>query len=994
MTKLTHFPGYPPGIDKPVMQPEGTGASRILAMGEALGEHEELERLPFRPQAPAGSVLERALYRAGVPRDSLTLTNVVWYRPPRNWLDKAPWEADAISVCKPLNDELVAQRQPKVILALGGIAFRELTGMVGHKQGIELCRGFIVPSIWYPGIPVVGTYHPSFLHRGSKQRQKEAPGAKVESAGGGTMGMALLGALIRDIQLVQDIAKNGAPKFQPADYTLGATLSDWQMALAELRESPQTAVYYDFETRDSLQYDSEEDIELKVREATQVQIMYGEQVLVSPWFPELLSVLREILELPNPKMDWNGRQFDRPILRDMQIRTDLGEWHDLMDMWHHAQPDLPRGLQVATSFFCPEVGPWKHFSGSDPLYYGALDVHMPKLVYEGLKKSMGMMRNPQSGVSLLQGYQRQLVALSPELDRMTVRGIGIDNEKRLGLDKEFEATLNEVDAKIQALAPEEIRNVEPKEGYKRNNKLPRACLEAAGQTVLFGTEDSGNTDPVREAKPSHIEDCGTTYVLRKFKDSKTHKEVERWARLQPFLPNGHDQVIRYLKLRQEQDVLARMKARAQQMGKSWEALAKYDTNLRQWATVNSPWVIPINHKTSQETTQEEGLRKLAKNTGDPLIPLVLEYREVGKARSTYVQGWEPQADGRVHPFFLYKPATGQISSQNPNGQNFPKHAKIARAMRRMIVASPGHHLVELDYKGFHILTLGFEAADPLYIRLGRIDMHSFFVLAGMLRLEPFDKLVDLTDAELGEKLAWYRSHPKTYSDYGGRTFGRIRDEIGKHAILAYGNGQQPRGLFMKNRDAFATLKDAEKCQSALDKLFPKPFEWKKTISLQADRQAHLISRYGYVRWFWDVFNRRPVGWNYQTRPGEVVIEGKNSNRWLLAPGDDHEAAISYLIQNDAFGIKRGAMVALGESGLDEKFGMVTEIHDSLVFDCPDKYLDECIPTVKGIMEKPSPFLVDPEVSPEGLWCGTEVTCGRNWDKRDKENPEGMEKIRC
>jgi hypothetical protein len=578
---------------------------------------------------------------------------------------------------------------------------------------------------------------------------------------------------------------------------------------------------------------------------------------------------------------------------------------------------------------------------------------------------MATMRNPQSGRSLLDGWTEQLVRLTPILDHMSERGIGIDNDKRIGLDSEFKETQDEIDSKIQALTPDEIKNVEPKDGFKRKQKgLPLICLEAAGQTTLFADPPSlsaasgsgvASSAPLRAGGGNRVvSDDGTIYVTRTFKDARTKLPVQRWARLLPFAANGADQVKRYLK---------------------WKGYA-----------------IPRDFKTEKETTAEEGLRRLIKEHNDPLLPLILDYREVGKARSTYVQGWEPAADGRVHPFFLYRPATGQISSQSPNAQNFIKHSKIARAMRRMIVASPGHVLIESDYSGFHVLTLGFESADPTYIRLARIDMHSFFVLAGMLRLEPFEKLVEMDDAGLADKLKWYRKSPVTYAAYNGRTFNRIRNEIGKHAILAYGNGQMARGLFMKNREAFGTLREAEKCQSALDRLFPKPFAWKRAITLQADRQAYLISRYGYIRWFWDVFARRPVGANYQPKPGQQVIEAGNGRRWLLAPGDDHEAAISYLIQNDAFGIKRGAMVKIGDLGLDSKYGLITEIHDSLVFDCPGHLEDECVQMVKAIMEAPSPYLRDPYVAPDGLWAGVEIKRGRNWDFKDNDNPDGMETV--
>ena len=196
------------------------------------------------------------------------------------------------------------------------------------------------------------------------------------------------------------------------------------------------------ETQDSLLASDESEMFITRRDVTQVQISWRVgQALVSAWDPALLSVLREILELKNPKIDWNGRKFDRPILRDMGIRTDIGEWHDLMDGWHHAQPDLPRGLQFATSFSCPEVGPWKHLSHSDALWYGALDVDMPQRIFGDLKSKLGGIVHPLSGISLWTGYCQQVVALAPVLDRMSARGIGVDEDRRLKLDEEFTATL-------------------------------------------------------------------------------------------------------------------------------------------------------------------------------------------------------------------------------------------------------------------------------------------------------------------------------------------------------------------------------------------------------------------------------------------------------------------------------------------------------------------------------------------------------------------------
>jgi uracil-DNA glycosylase family 4 len=921
------------------MRPEGRGTSGILAIGEALGENEAKDGLPFRPYAEAGSVLERALWRAGVTRDSLTLSNLVWYQPPRNWLDGAPWEMEAIRACRPYNDKLVEAVQPKVILALGGLPFRELTGMSGKKQGIGLCRGFVVDGLQYPGIPVVGTYHPSFLRRGSKERQREQPGSKVGKAGGGTQGMALLGTLIRDIQLCKDIAARGKPKFIPKHYQMQADLDRWRFALSELRKAgPDWPVFYDFEGAKSLEVDEEHEVEEGDWQPTQVQICYGQTCVVSEWHADLIRILGQILELPNPKIDWYGRGFDRPLLQTLGLRCDIGEWHDLQDFWHWVQPDLPRGLQYAASFFCPEAGPWKHLSAVDPHWYGALDVDMPSRIWEGLRRYAQTQINVSSGRSMQAGYEEQVAQLSPVLDGMQARGMPVDDTRRQLLHQEFSDELEQICTRLQAMVPDECKNIHPEGGYQRKHVLPQACLEAAGQSDLFG---NGH----QRAEKVVAED-GRVFVLRQFKvkDGTT----ERWAELLPFLPNSSDQMLAYIK---------------------WQM--KHSTQPKAWK-------VPINHKTGSESTVADELERLYKATQDPVLKAALECRELAKARGTYAAGdWIPGPDGRVHPFFQFKPATGQLSSQSPNAQNFPKHSpKLAKAMGKMIAAQPGHTLVVADYKGFHILTLGFESQDPLYIRLGRIDMHSFFTLCGMLRLEKIEKVVGLQDAELADLLSWYRYKDKReYADYGGRTFERIRDEIAKHAILAYGNGQTAHGLFRRNPEAFPTLKFAEKCQAELDATFPKPKQWKKDIAQKADRQTYLLSRFGSVRRFWDVFQRKPVAANYQPRPGQQLVENGNGQRWILLPGDDHEAAISCLIQNDAFGVKRRVMVEMGKAGLDAKYGLITEIHDSLVFECPNKYLDEALPEIKRRMEAPCPLMVDPVVAPGGFWAGVDIQVG-------------------
>lgn len=676
------LPGYPSGQQLRPVQPEGDGSSGILLLGEAPEKTEQAELLPFRPWADAGSVLERALTRVGLPRAQCLISNICWYQPPNNWLDGAPWERDMIEFCRPELDKLIAQRNIKVIVALGGIAMRELTGLAGKKAGIGMTRGFICESRY--GIPVVGTYHPAFLHRGSKDRESGGAKGKVNSAGGGTQGMALLGVLIRDIMLAKEVAEGRAKlDFTYDDYILGGDIINWKNALKFLRAHPDLSISYDFETFDSTEVDDETEVEHTNRHVTQVQISWRPgQALVSAWFPELLPVLKEILELPNPKLDWNGRGFDRPILKALGIRTDIGEWHDGMNLFHHAQPDLPRGLQYATSFTCPEVGPWKHFSDSKPLWYGALDVDMPQRILEHQKSALSKIKHPVSGRSLWDGYMEQVVGLAPVLDRMTERGIPVSEPRRQELDLEFTATQGELKEKCQGLYPPELLRVHPKEGFVRPpEEVVEECPVCKGKKKI-------RVDGERKLQPCDF--CAGAGKVNRITPPPDFSQrvfpvkgepVLRWCKVLEFNPGSSDQVKDYLYWSREKNIKERVEKLA------LKAPQAHLDVLRATAESRCEWVIPKDHKTKKDTTGADELRRLAKKVGDPLLPLVIEYKEIQKMRGTYVDGWAPGSDGRVHPFFGFKPATAQLSSENPNAQNFPAHGRLAEKMKSMLVSA-------------------------------------------------------------------------------------------------------------------------------------------------------------------------------------------------------------------------------------------------------------------------------------------------------------------
>lgn len=113
----------------------------------------------------------------------------------------------------------------------------------------------------------------------------------------------------------------------------------------------------------------------------------------------------------------------------------------------------------------------------------------------------------------------------------------------------------------------------------------------------------------------------------------------------------------------------------------------------------------------------------------PVIPCILEYRQVSKLRSTYIDALLRKIgpDGRIHTFFDQTgTATGRISSAEPNLQNIPVRSELGREIRRAFVASPGCVLVDADYSQIELRILSHFSGDAAMIdafRRGQ-DIHA------------------------------------------------------------------------------------------------------------------------------------------------------------------------------------------------------------------------------------------------------------------------------
>jgi DNA polymerase len=140
---------------------DGSPGARIMFIGEAPGADEDAQGVPFVGRA--GHLLTRMIEDGmGLPRSSVYIANVLKCRPPDN---RNP-EPDEIAACRGYLERQIDLVKPEVLVALGKFAAHFL---LETEEGIMRLRGK-----WgsFRGIPVMPTFHPSFLLRQPAQKKE------------------------------------------------------------------------------------------------------------------------------------------------------------------------------------------------------------------------------------------------------------------------------------------------------------------------------------------------------------------------------------------------------------------------------------------------------------------------------------------------------------------------------------------------------------------------------------------------------------------------------------------------------------------------------------------------------------------------------------------------------------------------------------------------------------------------------------------------------
>lgn len=138
----------------------GNSMAELMVIGEGPGQTEDEQGIPF--VGKAGQLFDKILEAMGLNRQKIYITNIVKCRPPGN---RNPEDSE-IKACWDYLDEQIAIVNPRIIMTLGSPATKAL---LQTDAGITRLRGKFHE---YKGIPVLPTYHPSYLLRDPSHKKE------------------------------------------------------------------------------------------------------------------------------------------------------------------------------------------------------------------------------------------------------------------------------------------------------------------------------------------------------------------------------------------------------------------------------------------------------------------------------------------------------------------------------------------------------------------------------------------------------------------------------------------------------------------------------------------------------------------------------------------------------------------------------------------------------------------------------------------------------
>ncbi len=329
--------------------------------------------------------------------------------------------------------------------------------------------------------------------------------------------------------------------------------------------------------------------------------------------------------------------------------------------------------------------------------------------------------------------------------------------------------------------------------------------------------------------------------------------------------------------------------------------------------------LPVKKKTATGASTDASVLQELADEGHTLPTLLMEYRELAKLESTYLDTLPALVhprDHRLHTSFNQTvAATGRLSSSDPNLQNIPIRRELGRDIRRGFVPRAGWKFLGADYSQIELRLLAHLSHDAAFVQAfqsgGDIHRETAAIIFGV----PLETVT----SEM-------RARAKTIN------FATIYGQ-GAHALS--------RQLKISNAEAKAFIATY--------------FERFAGVRGYLDSMVETARTRGYVE---TIFHRR-----------RYIPELKDRNFNIRAFGE--RVATNAPIQGSAADLIKIAMIrihhALTSAGMEGR--MLLQVHDELVFECPPDELDALAALVRREMEGAAALDVPLVV---------EVGIGANW----------------
>lgn len=327
------------------------------------------------------------------------------------------------------------------------------------------------------------------------------------------------------------------------------------------------------------------------------------------------------------------------------------------------------------------------------------------------------------------------------------------------------------------------------------------------------------------------------------------------------------------------------------------------------------------------STKESELAKLADS--HPIVPLILEHRELAKLLSTYIDNTIPLVgpDGRLRAKFLQAgTTTGRMASEEPNLQNIPVHSELGKRIRNAFIAEKGNILASFDYSQIELRIAAFLSGDKELIRIFKEGKDVHAAVAAAVFGVPMEKV----DKEM-----------------------RRRAKVINFGVM-YG-----MGVNALQKNLGSNRAEAQKFYDDYFKTFSGLAEYLDKVKVETAKRGYTETIFGRRRYF----------------------EGINSLLPYIKAAAER-MAVNAPIQGTEADIIKLAMVRadkwLSEQKLDDKVFLVLQVHDELVYEVKKEVVSKIAPEIKKIMEN-----VLPPSETKGVPVVVDVSAGENWGQMEK-----------